>query len=143
MTDRQDSLYDQVGGFDTVLALTRRWHALCLQHPVAAHPFEHGLHPHHEERLAAYLAQALGGPALYTAGFGDETSVQRMHACNELHVELDEACIAMFDQALADVGITGPAANGISAYFRSATEAQRDWSSPSAQVPDGLPFRYA
>ena len=30
------SAYDQVGGFDVVLALCRRWHALCLQDPVAA-----------------------------------------------------------------------------------------------------------
>lgn len=140
---QQHSLYDQIGGFDTVLALVRRWHVLCLQHPVAAHPFEHALHPRHDERLAAYLAEALGGPALYTAGYGDETSVQRMHAGNGVHVELDEACLALFDQALAEVGITGPAAGHISAYFRSATEAQRQWASSSAEVPDGLPFRRA
>jgi hemoglobin len=139
----QDSLYDRIGGFDTVLALVRRWHALCLEHPLAAHPFQHQLHPRHDERLAAYLAQALGGPALYTAGFGDETHVQRLHACNGLHVELDEACLALFDQALIEVGVAAPEAGHISAYFRSATEAQRQWASGSAQVPDGLPFRYA
>ena len=136
------SLYDQVGGFDALLKLTHRWHALCLEHPVAAHPFEHGLHPHHSERLAAYLAQALGGPALYAAGYGDETSVQRLHAGNGVHVDLDEACLALFDQALTDTGIEPAAAARLSAYFRSATEAQRQWASKTAQVPDGLPFRY-
>jgi hemoglobin len=136
------SLYDQVGGFDTILTLTRRWHALCLDHPVAAHPFEHGLHPQHDERLAAYLAQALGGPKLYTAGYGDETSMQRLHACNDIHIELDEACLALFDQALKDVAIAPEAAARLSAYFRSATEAQREWASRDAVVPDGLPFRY-
>ncbi|WP_443750122.1 truncated hemoglobin [Asticcacaulis solisilvae] len=137
-----DSLYEQAGGFDTVLALVRRWHKLCLQHPVAAHPFEHALHPQHDERFAAYMAQALGGPPLYTAGFGDETSVQRAHAGNGVHIDLDEACLGLFDQALADVGVTGSAAARISGYFRAATEAQRAWASSPADVPDGLPFRY-
>ena len=75
------SLYDDVGGFDVLLAVCRRWNALCLADPVAAHPFSHGtLHPQHDERLAAYLAEALGGPRLYTGGYGDESKVQRMHA---------------------------------------------------------------
>lgn len=137
------SLYQAIGGFDSVLALTRRWHELCLADPVAAHPFEHDLHPRHDERLAAYLSEALGGPALYTAGYGDESYVQRLHACNGVHIELDEACLAQFDRALADVGIEGETATAISAYFRRATEAQRAWGHEGAKVPDGLPFPHA
>jgi hemoglobin len=136
-------LYAAVGGFDRILALTRRWHALCLEDAEAAHTFEHGLHPHHEERLTAYLAEAFGGPALYTAGYGDETTVQRIHAGNGVHVELDEACLRLFDRALADVGITDDAAREASAYFRRATEAQRAWSAKDAEVPDGLPLNVA
>jgi len=143
MTPEDTSLYAQLGGFDMILAVTHRWHALCLADPLAGHPFEHGVHPHHSERLAAYLAQALGGPPLYTAGFGDETAVQRLHACNGEHVELDEACLALFDRALAEAGAPEPAARRVSAYFRAATEAQRQWASGDAEVPDGLPFRYA
>jgi hemoglobin len=116
---------------------------LCLQDPLAAHPFEQPMHPRHDERLAAYLAEALGGPALYTAGYGDESSVQRLHACNGEHVELDEACLAAFDQALADTGITGDAGARFAAYFRRATEEQRRYAADGAQVPDGLPFNYA
>jgi len=137
------SLYEECGGFDRILELTRRWHRLCLQDPAAAHPFEHELHPHHDERLAAYLAEAFGGPALYSAGYGDETYVQRIHACNGVHEELDEACMVAFEQALADVGITGQASAAASAYFRRATEDQRIWSDEGAEVPSGLPFNYA
>ncbi len=143
MDAAQTSLYDRIGGFDKILSLTKRWHELCLQDPVAAHPFEHELHPHHDERLAAYLSEAFGGPALYTGGYGDETTVQRMHACNGVHIELDEACLAAFDRALLDVGIVGPPAEAAAAYFRRATEQQRAWSTKDSQVPDGLPFNYA
>jgi truncated hemoglobin YjbI len=137
------SLYARAGGFDAILHLCRRWHELCLRDPVAAHPFEHDLHPQHDERLAAYMAQALGGPALYTGGYGDESAVQRIHAGNGVHEELDEACLALFDRALTDVGMTGDVAAKISTYFRAATEAQRVYSDPDAVVPDGLPFNYA
>ncbi len=143
MEKQAGSLYEQVGGFDRILELTRRWHELSLENPVAAHPFEHEMHPQHDERLAAYLAEALGGPKLYTGGYGDETSVQRLHAYNGVHVELDEACLTMFDQALSDVGIPDAAALRVAAYFRRATEDQRKWSRSDALVPDGLPFNLA
>jgi len=143
MNTSNSSLYDQVGGFDVLLALCRRWHALCLQDPVAAHPFEHDLHPQHDERLAAYLTEAFGGPALYSAGYGDEAYVQRIHACNGIHIELDEACLDRFDQALSDLGIAGPVAARVSTYFRSATEGQRTWSASPSAIPSGLPFRFA
>jgi hemoglobin len=143
MGSSDGSLYEEIGGFDRILALTRRWHALCLQNPDAAHPFEHPLHPQHDERLAAYLAEAFGGPKLYSAGYGDESYVQRLHACNGVHIELDEACLAEFDRALADVGIAGDPAAKASAYFRRATEAQRAWSEKEASVPANLPFNFA
>jgi hemoglobin len=137
------TIYESVGGFDTILALTRRWHQLCLEDPVAAHPFEHDLHAGHDERLAAYLAEALGGPKLYTSGYGDETHVQRLHAGNGVHAELDEACLAAFDRALHDVGIHGDPADRVAAYFRAATIAMREYHEGPHRVPDGLPFNRA
>ena len=137
------NLYQAIGGFDPILALCRRWHERCLENPAAAHPFEHSLHPHHDERLAAYLAEAFGGPALYSAGYGDESHVQRIHACNGVHIELDEACLSEFDMAIAEVGITGDTAIAVNAYFRRALEDQRVYAGTNATVPEDLPFNYA
>jgi hemoglobin len=142
MAESEHSLYRAVGGFDTILALCRRWHTRCLENPEAAHPFEHELHPYHDERLAAYLAEAFGGPKLYTAGYGDETLVQRIHAGNGVHTELDEACLSEFEAAVAEVGISGEAAIEINAYFRRATHDQRAYAAPNATVPDHLPFNF-
>lgn len=94
---RRMSLYTDIGGYDRVLALCKAWQARLRQDPLAFHPFERGTHPNHDERLAAYLAQAFGGPPLYTAGYGDETSMQRRHACNGEHVELDDRAAAVRD----------------------------------------------
>ena len=136
------SLYEEVGGFDRILALCKAWHARLQQDPLAWHPFEHGTHPRHDERLAAYLSEAFGGPPLYTAGYGDESSMQRIHAGHGSHVDLDEACLKAFDLAVSDIGLTGHVAQRVSGYFRQATEQQRDWADPEKPVPSGLPFNY-
>ena len=137
------SLYEDAGGCDRLLALCKAWPARLHQDPVAWHPFEPGTHPHHDERLAAYLAEAFGGPPLYTAGFGTESSMMRIHAGHGEHVDLDEACLRAFDLAVADVGFTGDLARRISGYFRRATEAQREYGDPARPVPVGLPFNRA
>lgn len=72
---------------------------------VVSHAFSHGFHPHHSERLAAYWAEALGGPRNYSGAYGDETSVVRIHSGNGHHEEMDRRAIACFDQALEDVGL--------------------------------------
>jgi hemoglobin len=57
------------------------------------------------ERLAAYWAEALGGPTAYSGSYGDQTIVVRMHSGNGVHEEMDRRAIACFDLALADVGL--------------------------------------
>jgi hemoglobin len=137
------TIYEELGGFDALLALCQHWHELCSADPVAEHPFSHDIHPQHDERLAAYLTEALGGPALYTGGYGDETYVQRIHAGNGVHVELDEICVRLFDQALADMRMTGAAGRRLSRYFRDATVAMRAYGDGEDLVPEGLPFNLA
>lgn len=138
------NLYEAAGGFDALLAVCGRWHELCLADSIAEHPFSNpGLHPQHDERLASYLAEALGGPRLYTAGYGDESYVQRLHAGNGEHDDLDEVCLRLFDRALADEGVAGSVAARISAYFRAAAIGMRAYSESIDTVPDGLAFNYA
>src|SRR5579872_7131652 len=69
------TVYEAAGGRKAFVDLAHAWHARCLADPVVSHAFSHGFHPQHAERLAAYWAQALGGPADYTASIGDETFV--------------------------------------------------------------------
>jgi hemoglobin len=77
---------------------------------VVGHAFSHGFHPQHVERLAAYWAEALGGPSTHSDRYGDETAVVRMHSGNGEHGEMNRRAIACFDQALADVGLADDSA---------------------------------
>ena len=99
------TVYEAAGGDDGLLRLASTWHARVLKDEVVSHAFSHGYHRQHTERLAAYWAEALGGPTTYSEQYGNETSVVRIHSGNGPHEEMDQRAIACFDQALEDVGL--------------------------------------
>jgi hemoglobin len=99
------SLYDAAGGDEGLLRLAAAWHARVMADEVVGHAFSHGFNPQHTERLAAYWAEALGGPTTFSDSYGNETSVVRIHSGNGLHDEMDRRAIECFDQALDDVGL--------------------------------------
>jgi len=106
-----------------------------------SHAFSHGYRPDHSERLAAYWAEALGGPPLYSPRYGDETSVVRIHSGNGAHEEMDRRAIACFDQALADTGLAADdrLRQVLHDYFAWATTTTMARYHRSADdVPDGL-----
>jgi hemoglobin len=136
-----DSVYDAVGGDAGLRRLASAWHQRVMADEVVSHAFSHGLHPRHTERLAAYWAEALGGPTDYSDGVGDETSVVRMHTGNGAHDEMDRRAIACFVQALQDVGITeGDALHPVLLdYFAWATTtSMARYHRSVADVPEGL-----
>jgi len=100
-----ETVYEAAGGANGLLRLASAWHDRVMADEVVSHAFSHGFHPEHTERLAAYWAEALGGPTTFSANSGDETSVVRMHSGNGPHDEMDRRAIDCFDRALTDVGL--------------------------------------
>ena len=135
------TVYEAAGGADGLRRLADAWHVRVMADEVVSHAFSHGFHPEHSERLAAYWAEALGGPTTYSESYGDETSVVRIHSGNGLHEEMDRRGIACFDQALADVGLDSDDRlhHVLHDYFAWATTTtmSRYHRSPD-DVPDGL-----
>lgn len=136
------SLYGAVGGSEGVLALARAWHRRVLADDVVSHAFSHGFHPDHTARLAAYWAEAWGGPATYSTAYGDETAVVRMHSGNGEHHDMDHRAIACFDAALEEVGLNQqPLRQVLHDYFAWATTtSMARYPDSAADVPDGLPI---
>ena len=135
------SVYEAAGGDEGLLRLAEAWHARVLADPVVSHAFSHGFQPDHTQRLAAYWAEALGGPPAYSRRIGDETSVVRMHSGNGPHPEMDARAIACFDQAMTDVGLTDgdPVRTVLHDYFAWATTTTMSRYHLSADdVPDGM-----
>jgi hemoglobin len=135
------TVFEAAGGMDGMRRLAEAWHRRVMDDEVVAHAFSHGFHSQHVERLAAYFAEALGGPALYSDSYGDETSVVRMHSGNGVHDEMDRRAIICFDQALADTGLDkdGALSQVLHDYFAWATMTTMARYHHSAdEVPQGL-----
>jgi len=134
-------VYEAVGGIGGLRRLAQAWHVRVMADEEVSHAFSHGYRPDHTERLAAYWAEALGGPPLYSDAYGDETSVVRIHSGNGAHEEMDRRAIACFDQALADTGLAGDERlrQVLHDYFAWATTTTMARYHRSADdVPDGL-----
>jgi hemoglobin len=135
------TVYDAAGGDAGLLRLAHAWHERVLADEVVSHAFSHGFRPDHSERLAAYWAEALGGPATYSERYGDETSVVRLHSGNGPHEEMDSRAIACFDQALTDVGLVeGDRLRSVlHDYFAwTTTTTMSRYHRSADDVPDGL-----
>ena len=139
--DPMPSVYQAVGGGEGVARLAAAWHARVLADEVVSHAFSHGFQPDHTERLAAYWAEALGGPSAYSDRYGDESFVVRLHSGNGVHEEMDRRAIACFDRALQDAGLAGDEAlrRVLHDYFAWATTSWMARYPLSADdVPDAL-----
>jgi hemoglobin len=135
------TIFDAAGGMDGMRRLASAWHARVMADELVSHAFSHGFHPQHTERLAAYWAEALGGPTAYSDAYGDETSVVRMHSGNGVHEEMDRRAIECFDQALEDVGLASDdrLRKTLHDYFAWATTTSMAHYHESADdVPAGL-----
>ncbi len=135
------TVFEAAGGAEGLRRLATAWHQRVMADPVVSHAFSHGFHPQHVERLAAYWAEALGGPSTYSDSYGDETSVVKIHSGNGKHEEMDRRAIACFDQALVDVGIADDAvlSQVLHDYFAWATTTtMARYHESAADVPGGL-----
>jgi hemoglobin len=136
-----ETIYEAVGGYDNILSLARAWHARVMADGVVSHAFSHAVHPQHIERLAAYWAEALGGPTRYSDLYGDESEVVRMHSGNGPHEDMDRRAIACFDAALSDAGLAGDhrLSTVLRDYFEWTTmNSMSRYSRSEGDVPDGL-----
>jgi hemoglobin len=106
ITGMRPTLFEFAGGQPAFVALAAAHHERCLQDPELNHPFSHpDQHPQHVERLAAYWAQVMGGPAQYSPSRGDHSSMLRMHSGNGDMGDLGRRFIECFVRAADDAGL--------------------------------------
>ena len=100
------TLYEFAGGAEAFPPFAAALHARCLADPELNHPFSHpGQNPEHVERLAAYLAEAMGGPPRYSGEYrGDQTALVLLHAGNGDMSDLGRRFADCFMGAADDAG---------------------------------------
>ena len=136
------TVYDAAGGLDGLLRLAEAWHTRVMADEVVSHAFSHGYRADHTERLAAYWAEALGGPPLYTGAYGDETAVVRVHSGNGPHEEMDRPRGRVLRPGAHRRRPRRPHARGAVRTTSRGRPPTRWASTPRrrSKVPDGLPL---
>ena len=135
------TVFIAAGGEAGLRKLAAAWHQRVMADEVVSHAFSHGYKPDHLERLASYWAEALGGPHEYSARYGDESSVVRVHSGNGPHGDMDERAVACFDQAQTDIGLDSddPLRSVLYDYFAWATTTtMAEYEESADDVPSGL-----
>ena len=135
-------MYDAAGGRPGMLALAHAWHARCLADPVVSHAFSHGYRPDHSDRLAAYWAQALGGPTEFTDSMADESHVLRLHSGNGPHEDMDRRALEAFVLALDDADLPDDPRlrQVLTDYFAWGIGYMSRYHHSADDVPEGLPL---
>ncbi|MER7756199.1 group II truncated hemoglobin [Kitasatospora sp. NPDC097643] len=76
--ERPDTLYEAVGGIDTLRRLSNTFYEGVLADPLLAPVFAN-FTTTHIEHVAVWLAEVFGGPARFTADLGGHQSLLRAH----------------------------------------------------------------
>jgi hemoglobin len=133
-------LFEFAGGMPAFLALAAADHRRCLEDPVLNHPFSHPGNPDHVERLAAYWAEALGGPPGYSQTFGGHSAMLEIHR-QGTGDEFGERFVACFVQAIDDAQLPADPdfRASLRAYMEWAVEEVLRYSPEDSVIPPSLP----
>ena len=137
------TLYEFAGGDAAFLALALAHHDRCLRDPELNHPFSHpGQHPQHIERLAAYWAEVMGGPPLFSKECGDQSHVLYLHSSTGVKDDLGRRFVDCFVRAADDAGLPeDPEFRGaLRAYMEWAVAEVLAYSPHGSTVPADLPM---
>jgi hemoglobin len=137
------TLFEFAGGEPAFLALATAHHARCLADPELNHPFSHDdLDPRHVQRLAAYWAEVMGGPPLYSMLPADQSALLQMHAGNGDMEDLGRRFVDCFVAAADDAGLPADPEfrDALRAYMEWAVAEVLSYSPVDAVVPTGLPM---
>jgi hemoglobin len=137
-------VFEFAGGQPAFLALATAHHARCLADPVLQHPFSHGGHPQHVERLGNYWAEVFGGPDLFSQASEGQTGLLGLHAGMEAQSDMGDRFVACFvgaiDDAIAEAHLPEDAdlRRVLRDYMEWAMRDVHTYNPRGSVVPDGL-----
>ena len=134
------TLYEFAGGHEAMLALAIACTERCMQDPELNHAFSHGTSPNHDEHLAAYWAEVLGGPSSYSRSFGGHSGMLTIHAGEGAPDEWGDRFEACFVAAMDDARLpTDPDfRKAMTDYMHWATREVNAYSPPGSVVEPNL-----
>jgi hemoglobin len=125
-SNREDSLYLQLGGMEFFEELVRRFYTHVAEDPtlLALYPDPEDLAPA-RERLHLFLAQYFGGPSTYSERRG-HPRLRMRHMEFRVDPEGVQRWLAAMQKALDELGVSGSHRTALWDYFSMAAEAMRN-----------------
>jgi hemoglobin len=129
------TLYEWLGGMPALDKLMTTFYSRVPADPLLGPVFAH-MSPDHSKHVAAFLAEVMGGPALYSAELGGHPNMIRHHLLRRLTHEQRRRWIDLLLACSDEVGVPDDP------EFRSAFVAYLEWgtrlavmnSQPGAEV---------
>jgi hemoglobin len=135
------TLYEWIGGIEPLRRLTAEFYRRVPDDPVLAPVFAH-MAADHPEHVALFLAEVLGGPALYSREHGGHPEMVRHHLGRHLSEVMRRRWIGLLLDTYADLGLPADP------EFASALVGYLEWgsrlavinSAPGASVSEQAPM---
>ena len=135
------TLYEWIGGIEPLRRLTTEFYRRVPDDPVLAPVFAH-MAADHPEHVALFLAEVLGGPALYSREHGGHPEMVRHHLGRHLSEVMRRRWISLLLDTYTDLGLPADP------EFASALVGYLEWgsrlavinSAPGATVSEQAPM---
>jgi hemoglobin len=135
------TLYEWIGGIEPLRRLTAEFYRRVPDDPVLAPVFAH-MAADHPEHVALFLAEVLGGPALYSREHGGHPEMVRHHLGRHLSEAMRRRWIGLLLDTYTDLGLPADP------EFASALVGYLEWgsrlavinSAPGASVSEQAPM---
>lgn len=136
------SIFDFAGGEQAFLALAAATTERCVADPQLNHPFSQELSTSHNENLAAYWAEVLGGPPTYSRSLGGHSRMLAIHAGHGSPDEWGDRFEACFIQAMddAELPLDGEFRRAMREYIHWATREVNSYSPAGSHVEPDRPM---
>jgi truncated hemoglobin YjbI len=137
----EPTLFEWAGGFTALTRMTRIFYASYVPEDPLLAPLFADMRPDHPERVAAWLGEVFGGPAVYTERFGGYTRMVGRHLGKALTEEQRARWVQLICKSADDAGLPDDP------EFRAAFVSYLEWgsriakenSTPGAAPPPEMP----
>lgn len=135
------TLYDWIGGLEPLRRLTTEFYRRVPLDPLLGPVFA-GMDAAHPEHVALFLAEVLGGPALYSERHGGHPAMIRHHLGKHLSEDMRRRWINLLLDTYADLGLPADPefASALVGYLEWGTRLAVINSAPGATVSEHAPM---
>ena len=139
--DHEPTLFEWAGGLPAMLRMTRIFYEKYVPEDPLIGPLFASMAPDHPERVACWLAEVFGGPALYSERYGGYPRMISQHLGKQLSEQQRARWVALLRKSAAEAGVPDDAefAAAFASYLEWGSHIALENSQSGARPPEGMP----